>query len=285
MVRSTTSSPLASLLQVLPAEVAHLVASGIKTRAASRMACSRLKAMVDEGTTSLTWRPENGSLVGSLFSAAFLSRFSNLRRIKVSGIYQAIAPLRDLTPLAACTQLRALDCSYSKVNDLTPLLACTGLQELNLCYCRDLSDLAPLAACTMLVTLNCSHSMVNNLTPLAACTGLEELNLYCCLDLSDLAPLAACNSLQNLNLSNCSNVSNLAPLAACTMLVTLIVVFATIRWIFVLWQGALCSKSSPVPPPTLVFWQLSIGSKPSNVTTPPTSLISVPWQRALSSKW
>ncbi len=88
MVRSTTSSndPLDSLLQLLPAEVAHLVASGIKTRAASRMACSRLKAMVDEGTTSLTWRPENGSLVGSsLFSAAFLSRFSNLRRIKVSG--------------------------------------------------------------------------------------------------------------------------------------------------------------------------------------------------------
>ena len=95
---------------------------------------------------------------------------STLQTLRLSGTRVA-----DLSPLEACTRLRALDCDRTKVANLRPLEACTGLRTLS-CDNSEVTDLGPLKACTGLQALHCYGTLVADLGPLAASTGLQSLH-------------------------------------------------------------------------------------------------------------
>ena len=144
--------------------------------------------------------------------------------------------LSDISALAACTALKYLDCSVTRIQQL-PLLP--SLETL-ICHNTPLTDFSALVAYTALKFLDCSSCSIKiipplpasleslnisgtqcaDLSPLAACAGLRSL--YCMTTpVQDLAPLA---TIVRLRLLDCGEtlVEDLTPLLACNMLEVLV---------------------------------------------------------------
>jgi hypothetical protein len=79
------------------------------------------------------------------------------------------AGVRDITPLAICTDLEYLDLDGTSVSDLTPL---SGLSKLGTLWLRDCDT-------------------VTDLTPLADLSNLEYLHIEGIAPDTDISPLAA----------------------------------------------------------------------------------------------
>ncbi len=191
----------------LPRDVLALViAMAGKDKAPCRLACAQLRDMVDSAVTAFRRRREFQT--GLVFTSQLIMRLPRLTKVDIKGC----GDIRDLTPLAACVNLRTLDCSFTAVSSLA------SLASLHVLNCRNtaVSSLAPLAACTSLHNLICSGTAVGSLEPLASCTSLHTL--YCdTTAVSSLAPLSSCTSLHTLYCDG-TRVSSLAPLASCTAL-------------------------------------------------------------------
>lgn len=75
-----------------------------------------------------------------LFDASFLSGMTGLEVLILSG-----SPIKDLTPLSSCKNLRVLEisnCGY--ITDLSPLAECEGLEMLNISYTKATAGLSAL---------------------------------------------------------------------------------------------------------------------------------------------
>ncbi len=139
-----------------------------KDKAPWRLVCAQLRDMVDSVVTALSrrdWRQR-----GLVFTSQLIMRLPQLEEVDILGC----SDIGDLTPLAACVNLRTLDCSCTAVSSLEPLAKCTSLHTLG-CSRTAVSSLKPLASCTSLHTLNCSGTTVSSLDPLATCTALKKL--------------------------------------------------------------------------------------------------------------
>jgi Leucine-rich repeat (LRR) protein len=123
--------------------------------------------------------------------------------------------LRDLTPLAALTDLRTLRHVATRVNDLAPLAGLTNLELLELMGTK-VSDLTPLAALTNLKSLNVARTLVGDLRPLMKLSRLQWLNASSS-NIVDVSPLAALTELTSLYLQY-TNVVDVSPLATLTHL-------------------------------------------------------------------
>ncbi len=188
-----SSFPLLSL----PRDVLALViAMAGKDKAPWRLACAQLRDMVDSAVTALIVRKCERQW-GIVFTSQLIMRLPQLTRVYMGLGGRYIA---DLTPLAVCTNLHTLNCSYTAVSSLAPLASCTALHAL---FCCDtaVSSLEPLSACASLYTLDCCGTAVSSLAPLASCTSLHTLYCYGTA-VSSLAPLASCTALKWLKCSS-----------------------------------------------------------------------------------
>lgn len=120
-----------------------------------------------------------------------LAKAPNLEILELAG-----NPIRtlDLTPLAACPNLRELTIGADTPIDLAPLAGCPALASLRL-EARGWTtlDLSPLAGHPSLASLSFTvHALTSlDLTPLASCPNLRRLSIAAReLDRLDLAPLA-----------------------------------------------------------------------------------------------
>ena len=84
--------------------------------------------------------------------------------------------IKDISPLAALTQLQKLDLSNTQISDISPLAALTQLQVLDLRNTQ-ISDLSPLAALTQLQSLWLQNTKISDLFPLSALLKLKGLML------------------------------------------------------------------------------------------------------------
>ena len=216
-----------------------------------RLSCSRLRAVVDACVTSSTWArfapltnvsehmavlarcPRLQTLDFNGRPVADLSPMTScigLRR--VTGLHAYLgrnlasfamlthlehldcshcAGLSDIYALTACTALKYLDCSHTRIKQLPPLPCLETL----ICQATPLSDISVLIGCTSLKHLDFRGGRI--IPPLPA--SLETLNIsgiggLRCLNLSSLA---ACPGLRSLDCSHTS-VKDLSPLAACVWL-------------------------------------------------------------------
>ena len=118
--------------------------------------------------------------------------------------------LRDLSPLAALTQLEELSLVGTRVSDLSPLAGLGALRRLDLAE-TPLADLQPLAGLRSLNVLNLLGTAVADLSPLAGLAALRSL-VVSRTAVADLSPLAGLRSLKWLFLTRTA-VVDLAPLA------------------------------------------------------------------------
>src|SRR5512135_3182799 len=81
---------------------------------------------------------------------------------RVTALDLSDADVKDLSPLAALTELTHLDLSRTKINDVAPLSKFTALTQLDLRY-TEVSDLSPLVGCTELTYLNLAGTKVSDL--------------------------------------------------------------------------------------------------------------------------
>lgn len=81
----------------------------------------------------------------------------------------------DLSPIEALTELRWLNCSYTKVNDLKPLSKLVKLYWLH-CSSTDIDDLHPVSELINLRILFCESTKIRDLSPLSNLNNLYTLN-------------------------------------------------------------------------------------------------------------
>jgi Leucine-rich repeat (LRR) protein len=168
----------------------------------------------------------------------FIAALPVLEELYVSG-----GTFTDLSPLADCDQLLALDLSgnlgitnFAVLASLPQLewglnLEDTGianiafvaslpnLRSLNL-WAGNVRDLGPLANATNLVELQLGYNAVANAAPLAGCTNLESLDLHGN-QISDLNFLSGLAKLIQLNLDS-TPIQDISPLAGLTNLTHLV---------------------------------------------------------------
>jgi hypothetical protein len=111
--------------------------------------------------------------VTSDWLASFCQRTSGwLRELGLMGCHVA-----DLTPLAMCARLTAVDLSCCRwIKDLTPLCALTGVRELWLANCHDIRSLDPLRGLPQITSLDISYAMVTSLEPRSSLSKLKKLS-------------------------------------------------------------------------------------------------------------
>ncbi|WP_322922403.1 SMI1/KNR4 family protein [Paenibacillus campi] len=120
-----------------------------------------------------------------------------------TGRYQLYLPnagLSDITPLAACTEVRELSLSGNEIVDLSPLASCRELKKLYVLH-NPVCDLSPLAQLPYLRQLNISDTNVTTLEPLARLTRLTELECER-IPAHDYRPLLAIQTLECLSISS-----------------------------------------------------------------------------------
>ncbi|MEZ4400850.1 MAG: hypothetical protein R3B06_12570 [Kofleriaceae bacterium] len=105
---------------------------------------------------------------------SILSRFPALRTLTLRKA--KVAGAKALAPLAALTQLRALDLTDSQITDLTPL-AKLPLIQLTLTRTA-VADLRPLAGHPTLEHLELGGTKVKDITPLLSCKRLCNVGLW-----------------------------------------------------------------------------------------------------------
>ena len=139
-----------------------------------------------------------------------LSEAAALTRLDVPG-----RKIVDVSPLAALTNLEALNLRYNEIVDVSPLGVLARLEVLDLRR-NQIADVSPLAALTSLKQLWLEDNEILDVSPLEALTGLELLALAGN-PITDVSSLAALTSLQQLGLSE-NQIADLSPLAALTSL-------------------------------------------------------------------
>jgi Leucine-rich repeat (LRR) protein len=117
-----------------------------------------------------------------------ISSLKNLTKLKSLNLAGCL-DIRDITALAAITELRSLELHTSKVSDISALSGMVNLKYLGLSYTK-----------------------IRDLEPIGTLSGLEKLNLMSCRYISDLSPLENLENLKELNLQHCDAITDLTPL-------------------------------------------------------------------------
>ena len=121
--------------------------------------------------------------------------------------------IRNLTGLAAATNLETLNLSENSVRDVSPLAGLTSLQNLALAE-NLISDVSPLAGLTNLTGLVLENNAITDVGPLAGLTDLYYLYLEHN-SISDVGPLGQLTSLIELHLRH-NVISDVGPLSGLT---------------------------------------------------------------------
>jgi Leucine-rich repeat (LRR) protein len=124
----------------------------------------------------------------------------------------------DLSPLARCSSLEALEMHYVTLESLRPLQSCASLWRL-VCYSTRICDDDAFDALSTLLTLqdiNVGGTDIKGVSMFAECKRLRNLKI-CDTAIHDLTPLARCTLLEDLNVSD-TVVSDLSPLRSCKLL-------------------------------------------------------------------
>ena len=121
--------------------------------------------------------------------------------------------IRNLTGLAAATNLTTLNLSENSVRDVSPLAGLTTLTDLALQE-NSISDVGPLAGLTSVTGLNLSNNAISDVSPLAGLTGLYYLYLENN-SISDVRPLGGLTNLIQLHLRH-NVISDVGPLSGLT---------------------------------------------------------------------
>ena len=108
--------------------------------------------------------------------------------------------IRDISALAACTQLRWLKLGGNHITDLQALMNLPGLELLDLSD-NELTDLRPLMGLGRLKSLNAAGNLLTDTAALGAMTTLSALDLSNN-PLTDLSGLENLSNLQSLKLKN-----------------------------------------------------------------------------------
>ena len=105
--------------------------------------------------------------------AAGIAAFSEAWRVTVKE-----AKLTTLAPFVLLGGVRNISLNHVKCADMKPLAACSELCAIELKYC-DISDLSGLGALQSLMSVNLYGSKVTcSFAPLASCSGLETIDFY-----------------------------------------------------------------------------------------------------------
>lgn len=123
-----------------------------------------------------------------------LHQLVNIKSLNLRGN----ATINDLSPIAAFTYLKEIDCSGTGISSLEPLKNMTYLEELN-CSETKVNDISPLKGTVNLRLLNITYTKVSSLEPLAKLQFLEELyasNTF----VSSLKPLENRQNLKKLHI-------------------------------------------------------------------------------------
>lgn len=116
--------------------------------------------------------------------------------------------IHDLSPIALCSRLTALDLSnHLEIKDLTHLSALTSLREIRLAECRAAQSLGPLRSGTQLSSLDISWTGVTSLEPLTS-LDLLTLKLPSCYGLASLDPIQSLSQLTEMNSSRILSYSS-----------------------------------------------------------------------------
>jgi len=137
------------------------------------------------------------------------------RDVKNLESFDALAPIRDLSGLQFCSNLKVLSLRDLKAGDLGPFKNLLGLERLTIfMYSKaedSLKDLSPLQNLTQLQNILLQGTKVSDLSPLQNLVHLKSLNIHSYGNLSNLSPLVNLAELSNLNISN-NGVSDLSAL-------------------------------------------------------------------------
>ena len=122
-----TPDPLPPLLALLP-ELRALILSRVRDKGACRLACHALRLAANAATQKLSWawaQETQDAGTDTLPPASLTAALPSLAVLDLSG-------LTRLSSLQACpTRLRELCCARTRVADLSPLAACTALLALD----------------------------------------------------------------------------------------------------------------------------------------------------------
>ena len=124
--------PAPPALLALPPELRALIFSHVPDKGACRLACHALRLAANAATQKLSWArspwPAHGEQdagTDTLPPASLTAALPSLAVLDLSG-------LTRLSSLQACpTRLRELCCARTRVADLSPLAACTALLALD----------------------------------------------------------------------------------------------------------------------------------------------------------
>ena len=123
--------------------------------------------------------------------------------------------ISDFTPLAALTNLRALDLSNCSLSDISFLVELPQLTSLNLSG-NPISNVSPLAELTELGVLHLHDTSVSDISALSGLTQLSSLSISGT-SISDISVLSGLTQLMQLDLPS-NNISDISPLADLTQL-------------------------------------------------------------------
>jgi hypothetical protein len=189
---------------------ASLVAPTFVDQNLERAVRSALEMGVDEALTC-----ERLASIRSLYAPdariGSLEGIQSLVGLEVLYVY-GNNTVRDVSPLAALSQLRDVSLARNAIHDLGPLASLTSLTSLDLLG-NPIRDLGPLAGLTALERLRIAESPeVVDLTPLSGLTGLRWLELDGN-SITDLRPLHRLSALTRVSLQRNRELADLRPLA------------------------------------------------------------------------
>jgi Leucine-rich repeat (LRR) protein len=124
----------------------------------------------------------------------------------------------DLSPLARCSSLEALEMVMCTVESLRPLQRCARLWRLacSEIIVHDDDAFGVLSTMRLLEEVNVRDTSIDRVDMFAECKSLRNLNI-CDTRVRDIAPLAQCTALENLSLFG-TRVRDLSPLRACRLI-------------------------------------------------------------------
>ena len=126
-----------------------------------------------------------------------LSPLAALTNLK--GLYLNLNAIKDVRPLARLIKLEKLYISHNEITDVTPLAKLTNLTELSL-HSNEITDIGSLAGLTNLKDLRLNNNKITDVSPLARLTNLWVLYLSYN-KITDISPLAKLTNLRLLNLT------------------------------------------------------------------------------------